>query len=79
MSVPQDILDQFNYDKGFYDGAKAVLDLQIRCQPLTSIQEFVSRIDIKFKQLEHLITQAKLIEKPKEVKKKVVKPKKVKK
>jgi hypothetical protein len=80
MAIPQEIIDQFNYDKGYCEGAKAVLNLQIGCQPLTSIQDFVQRLEAKFKQLETLIAQARAAEKPKAkvIKKKAAKPKKVK-
>lgn len=79
MAITQDILDQFNYDRGYCEGAKAVLALQLSCRPLTSIQDFVKRIEDKVKQLETLIAEARLAEKPKAkvINKKAVKPKKV--
>lgn len=53
MSLAQEwSVSTFFYDKGFYEGAKAVLSMQLNAKTLAEIQSVVVSLEHKFKQLE---------------------------
>jgi hypothetical protein len=53
MSLAQEwSISTFFYDKGFYEGAKAILNMQLSAKTLSEIQSLVSSLEQKFNQLE---------------------------
>jgi hypothetical protein len=72
----------FYYDKGFFEGARHILSLQLQARPLCEIQSLVSTLESKFRELEevHTLIIAKLEQQKKtEEKKRVVVTKDIKK
>lgn len=63
-------MSTFYYDKGFYDGTKAILDMLYKARTLSEVQDVVTNLSIKFKELEavHQVIVENRISPPVEIK-----------
>jgi hypothetical protein len=63
-------MSTFYYDKGFYDGTKAILDMLYKAKTLAEVQDVVTSLGLKFKELEavHQVIMEKLTSPPVEIK-----------
>jgi hypothetical protein len=63
-------ISTFYYDKGFYDGTKVILDMLYKAKTLAEVQDVVTNLSIKFKELEavHQVIVENRISPPVEIK-----------